>query len=80
MAELTYKPNGSSSPDRKQNVYIACHPKDLSLLDDIANDIYRYQNCAIWYDSKPMDAFDENHFLSQLKERMQLFVIKKVLK
>ena len=44
-------------------------------MDDIANDIYRYQNCAIWYDSKPLDDFDEDDYLNQLKERMQLFVV-----
>lgn len=74
MASLWYKTRGSESPDKKQKVYFCAHPKDYDLLDTIATELHRFQNCAIWYDQEPLAAYDTDEYKSQLAQ-MQLFVM-----
>lgn len=74
MASLWYKTRGSESPDKKQKVYFCAHPKDYDLLDTIAAELHRFQNCAIWYDQEPLAAYDTEEYKRQLAQ-MQLFVM-----
>ena len=74
MANLWYKTRGNSSPDKKQKVYFCAHPKDYGLLDEIAAEFHRFQNCAVWYDQEPEAAYDAEEYDAQLAQ-MQLFVM-----
>lgn len=74
MANFWYKTRGEESPDRKQKVYFCAHPEDYGLLDGIAAELHRYQNCALWYDQDPLVAYDTAAYEGQLSQ-MQLFVM-----
>ena len=55
---LLFRTRGNSEPYGKPRVYLACHPADLPIyLDEIAEDIFRSQNCVImWRDPAQSDA------------------------
>ncbi|MCD8149434.1 MAG: TIR domain-containing protein [Clostridiales bacterium] len=75
MAKLSYKTRGNSSPQGKGRVYFACHPKDFKVyFEQICEDIFKTQNCAIWYDADPEEEWDAEDMEIELG-RMQLFVI-----
>lgn len=74
MAVLSCKTRGNTSPDRKQKVYFCAHPQDYFLLDTIANDLLKHQNCAVWYDPDPTGSYNADELSAHLAE-MQLFVM-----
>ena len=53
MSRFNCRTRGNASPQGKPNVYFCCHPADVSCFDEIAGDILRFQNCAIWYREDP---------------------------
>ena len=72
MADLTYKTRGDSSPQGKPKVYLACHPKDSTVFDTIADEILTVVNCAVFYAADPITDLDEHR--ARLRE-MNLVVI-----
>ena len=74
MSFLAFKTRGDSSPQGKQRVYFVCHPDDFNrYFDEIADDIFKSQNCAIYYKSREQDYAAEELFAEL--EQMQLFVV-----
>lgn len=70
---LQVKTSGDVSPQGKQRVFICGLREDIKLyLDEIADDILRLYDCAIWYE-KPDADYDDETLLSML-ESMTLFV------
>lgn len=73
--ELKHITRGNLSPTGKPQVYFTGHPQDYAaFLESIAGDILASQNCAIYYDSQPEAAWDEETLFGEL-EQMKLFVI-----
>ena len=62
---LQYKTKGNSSPQGKPRVYFCAHLKDERLLDTVAEQILRHQNCAVYYGTPEADEL----------ENMNLFVM-----
>ena len=46
---LSYITRGNSSPQGKAKVYFVCHPDDLHLCSEIAEEILSQVNCAVFY-------------------------------
>jgi len=58
----------------KQKIYFACHPDDLRrYIDEITDDIFETQNCAVYYSDSELDCTVEE-LIVYLSE-MQLFVV-----
>lgn len=74
MDNLGYITPGNASPDKKQKVYFCAHPGDYNLLPEIAADIHRFHNCAIWFDRDPEATYASDE-LDTLLSQMQLFVM-----
>ena len=75
MANIVFKTRGNSNPQGKSRVYFCAHPKDYGVFfEEISEDILKYQNCAIWYDSEPTADYDKEDLLSRIGD-MNLFVI-----
>lgn len=74
MSELKYIIRKNSSVEGKTGVYFCCHPQDLDVyLSEIADDILKYQDCAVWYNAAPFDDYDKNFFVDLAQ--MRLFVV-----
>ncbi len=59
-------------PNGKPAVYFSCHPADLdSYLNTVADEILRFQNCAVWYTDADISFGEIEPFLSA----MRLFVL-----
>ena len=72
MAILSYKTRDGSDPQGKPRVYFCCHGKNLSgCFQDICQDIFATQNCAVWYFS---GGTRDEVFWDDL-QNMQLFVL-----
>ena len=61
------------SPENKPRVYFTCHPDDIGWLDRICEDIFRSQDCAVYYTADMAEALDEDSRAGL--ERMSLFVM-----
>ena len=73
--KLTVKTRGGKSPQGLPRVWYTGHPADLPVYaDEIAADLYKTQDCAIYSDGEPGAAYDRDELLEQLAQ-MQLFVI-----
>lgn len=73
--KITYKTRGGSSPQGKPRVWYTGHPAETGVFaGDIFADIFKTQNCAIYYDAEPNAAYDEDELLRELSQ-MQLFII-----
>ena len=58
----------------KPKVYICAHPEDIEChVPDIAKDIFRTQNCSVWYCDDHDERCTDEH-LAELSQ-MQLFVL-----
>lgn len=75
MAIFKYKTRADSSPQRKPRVYFTCHPKDFSnCFEKICEDIFKTQDCAIYYTEDMNEEIEEKYKESDLGQ-MNLFVI-----
>ncbi|MCD8150251.1 MAG: hypothetical protein LUE92_11995 [Clostridiales bacterium] len=75
MAKLAYKTRGNSSPQGKERVFFTCHPKDMEpYFDAVCGEIFKTQNCVIWYDCDPGNSWTAEDLELELS-RVQLFVI-----
>ena len=75
MSAFLYKTIANERPQGKPNVYFACHPADReNYFEEYAQKILKIQDCAVWYESKPEEAYDEEDLQLRLAQ-MQLFVM-----
>ena len=75
MSAFLYKTIANERPQGKPNVYFACHPADREkYFEEYAQKILKIQDCAVWYESKPEEAYDEEDLQLRLSQ-MQLFVV-----
>lgn len=75
MSAFLYKTIANERPQGKPNVYFACHPADREkYFEEYAQKILKIQDCAVWYESKPEEAYDEEDLQLRLAQ-MQLFVM-----
>lgn len=73
--KLTYKTRGGASPQGKPRVYFCAHAQEQALfLDEICADLFKTQNCAVWYKENPQDVFTADEMQMDLGQ-MQLFVL-----
>ncbi|HBA48759.1 MAG TPA: hypothetical protein DCZ91_13365 [Lachnospiraceae bacterium] len=72
--KLAYKTRGDSLPYGKRRVYFSAHPEDYDLLDVIADDILKMQDCAVYYDAEPLAAYEKKELYENLAA-IQLLVI-----
>lgn len=74
MTYLNYKTRGDSHPAGKRKVYFACHPDDFCrYFDEITDDIFETQNCAVYYPDPEQDYTAEE--LTDYLSEMQLLVV-----
>lgn len=73
MKRFEHIVKGGASPQGKPRVYFTAHPKDFELyFDEVTKDIFKRQNCTIFYTKEEIADDAEREFdLSQ----MQLFVV-----
>lgn len=72
MAILSCKTRDGSDPQGKPRVYLCCHEEDLSsCFQEICQDIFATQNCAVWYFT---GGTRDEVFWDDL-QNMQLFVL-----
>ncbi|MBQ4268047.1 MAG: TIR domain-containing protein, partial [Clostridia bacterium] len=64
MIDLGVRTRANSSPRGKAKVYFCAHPKDFIYLDEICADIFKTQDCAVYYKEDPEAAFEENDWLT----------------
>ena len=72
---LKVKTRGGSTPSGKRKVYFTCHPKDFGLyFDKVCDDIFKTQDCAIYYTADMTAPLPEQYLESDLGQ-MSLFVM-----
>ena len=72
---LKVKTRGGSTPSGKRKVYFTCHPKDFDLyFDKVCDDIFKTQDCAIYYTPDMTAPLPEQYLESDLGQ-MSLFVM-----
>ena len=64
MIDLGVRTRANSSSRGKAKVYFCAHPKDYIYLDEICADIFKTQDCAVYYKEDPEAAFEENDWLT----------------
>ncbi len=75
MSKIDYRTRGGASPQGKPRVYFCSHPQDHSrFFEEIVADIFKTQNCAVYFETEYDATFDSEELLSDLSQ-MQLFVI-----
>ena len=80
MLELKYRTKGNANPQGKPRVYYTCHPSDFDrCFERLCQDIFRAQDCAVYYTEDMTEAIFREDYELQLK-RMSLFVIPVSLK
>ena len=73
MSNFSYKTIGNSNSQGKPKVYFCCHSLDFEkYFEVISKEIFRFQNCAIWY--RTADTIVDDLFFADL-EQMHLFVM-----
>lgn len=73
---LLYKVRGDGHPQGKPRIYFTCHPDDAPLyFDEIASDLLKRVNCAVWYKSDPAFCFADEEEMAEWLGQMQLFVM-----
>lgn len=73
--KLAYRTRTGSSPQGKPRVWYTGHPAEAALFaEEIFADLFKTQNCAVYYDAEPDAPFDEAGLLHELSQ-MQLFVV-----
>ena len=75
MLKLAYRTRGNSSPQGKPRVFFLCSPEDFErYFETICEDIFKTQDCAIYYEPDWDTLANAAELESQLRE-MQLFVV-----
>ena len=69
MINLEVKTKNNSSSRDKAKVYFCAHPQDFIYLDEICADIFKTQDCAVYYKKDPTAAFEENDYFVHLSTR-----------
>ena len=73
-----WETNSHVSPQGLQKIWFCAHPADYPIYRKaITQEILRLSHlkCAIFYDEAPEAEYDRASFLSDLKNKMQLFVM-----
>ncbi|MCQ2536841.1 MAG: tetratricopeptide repeat protein [Lachnospiraceae bacterium] len=74
MADLNVKTKFNSVAQGKPRVFFSCYPGDFDkYFNTICEDIFAYQDCAVFYDEEPESEFDQD--LQDRLADMQLFVV-----
>lgn len=71
---LSVLTRNGSSPNGKPRVFVAYHPEDKELVQDVVQDVFSCQNCAIFYRENYQKNVDENEIEFELKQ-MSLIII-----
>ena len=72
---LSVKTRGEQNPSGKRKVYFTCHPKDFKVyFDKVCEDIFKTQDCAIYYTEDMTAPLPEEYLESDLGQ-MSLFVM-----
>ena len=72
---MKVRTRGGASPNGKRRVYFTCHPKDFDLyFDKVCEDIFKTQDCAIYYTADMTEPIPEQYLESDLGQ-MSLFVM-----
>ncbi len=72
---MKVKTRGGARPNGKRRVYFTCHPKDFDLyFDKVCEDIFKTQDCAIYYTADMTAPIPEQYLESDLGQ-MSLFVM-----
>ncbi len=72
---MKVRTRGDSNPSGKRRVYFTCHPKDFEFyFDKVCEDIFKTQDCAIYYTEDMSAPIPEQYLESDLGQ-MSLFVI-----
>ena len=75
MATILFKTKFESNPKGKPRVYFTCHPDDFERsFDKICDDIYKTQDCVIYYKENMSDIIADEDKATDLGQ-MNLFVI-----
>ena len=75
MLELAFKTKGNAQPKGKPRVFFTCHPADMERsLDKLCSDLWRTQDCAVYYTEDMTEPISEEDRALQL-EQMNLFVV-----
>lgn len=80
MLKMAFKweTNSHASPQGLQKIWFCAHPADYPIYREaLTQEILRLSHlkCAIFYDEAPEAEYDRASFLSDLKNKMQLFVM-----
>ena len=72
---MKVRTRGGGSPNGKRRVYFTCHPKDFArYFDKVCEDIFKTQDCAIYYTADMTAPIPEQYLESDLGQ-MSLFVM-----
>ncbi len=72
---MKVRTRGEQNPSGKRKVYFTCHPKDFELyFDKVCEDIFKTQDCAIYYTEDMTAPIPEKYLESDLGQ-MSLFVM-----
>ncbi len=75
MLKLDVITRGNANPQGKSRVYLSCTKGDFDkYFETVKNDIFSYQNCAIWYYREDVSEREKEQYLSDIAE-MQLLVV-----
>lgn len=75
MASFSVQTRGNSTPHGKPRVYFTCHEGDFdSCFERICNDIFKTQDCAIYYTPDMTAPLDETNIKVDLGQ-MNLFIV-----
>ena len=72
---MKVRTRGGGSPNGKRRVYFTCHPEDFDrYFDKVCEDIFKTQDCAIYYTADMTAPIPEQYLESDLGQ-MSLFVM-----
>lgn len=67
MAEFKIRTKGNSDHHGKARVYFTCHPDDFDeYFDDICEDVFKTQDCAIYYTADMNEIYDADNLSADL--------------
>lgn len=73
---IKVRTRGDSDPNGKRRVYFTCHPKDFGLyFDKVCEDIFKTQDCAIYYTENMEASIPEKYLESDLGQINLLVIV-----